>query len=184
MMKKIVILLIMLLFAVPADLPAFRSHRPAVNRVGGAPPANPGIREIRARMKMPIRTSLYNRHAGKPVHPIYPGKKPGRPGHGHPGKHPSRYWWPAGSTVVREVQPVIIVNNLPPEAPAPPPPPEKVWVPPVMGTRTEPGYWDHGIKKTWKGDHWRYEQDFEIRKWVPETQVTVVEQDGYWKIVE
>jgi hypothetical protein len=34
------------------------------------------------------------------------------------------------------------------------------------------------------GDHWRYEQDFEERKWVPETQVTVVEQEGYWKIVE
>jgi hypothetical protein len=183
-MKKIVVLSILLLFAGPTDLPAFQGHRPAVNSVGGVVRATPGLREIRARMKMPIRISMDKRHAGKPVHPIYPGNKPGRPGHGRPEKHPPRYWWPATTTVVREVQPVIIVNNPPPEASATPPPPEKVWVPPVMGTRTKPGYWDHGIKKVWMGDHWRYEQDFEERKWVPETQVTVVEQEGYWKIVE
>jgi hypothetical protein len=183
-MKKIVLLSIVLLFTSPADLPAFRGHRTAVNPVDGAVPSNPGLREIRARMKMPIRTSMDNRHGGKPVQPIYPGDKPGRPGHGRPENDLPRYWWPAATTVVREVQPVIIVNNPPPEAPATPFPAEKVWVPPVMGTRTEPGYWDHGIKKVWMGDHWRYEQDFEERKWVPETQVTVVEQEGYWKFVE
>ena len=183
-MKKMVVLSIVLLFAGPADLPAFRGHRPAVDPVGGAVRATPTLREIRARMKMPIRISMDNRHAGKPVRPVYPGNKPGSPGYGHPVKHRPRYGWPTGTTVVREVQSVIIVNNPPPEAPAAPPQPEKVWVPPVMGTRTEPGYWDHGIRKVWMGDHWRYEQDFEDRKWVPESQVAIVEQQGYWKIVE
>jgi hypothetical protein len=34
------------------------------------------------------------------------------------------------------------------------------------------------------GDHWRFEQDYNQRKWVPERQVQVVKQEGYWKIVE
>jgi hypothetical protein len=181
MMKKIVMLSIALLFTGPADLPAFRGHGPADRPVDSA---NPGTREIRARMNMPIRISMDSRYAGNPVHPIYPGSKAGRPGHGHPGKHRPRYGWPAVTTVVQKVQPIIIVNHPPPEAPAASPPPEKVWVPPVMGTRTEPGYWDHGIRKVWMGDHWRYEQDAEDRKWVPESQVAIIEQHGYWKIVE
>ncbi len=113
---------------------------------------------------------------GKPVHPIYPGYKPG---HGRPV-----YWWPASTTVVQETPPIIIVNNPPPAAPAPPPEAEKVWVPPVMDTRIEPGYWDYGIKKMWMGDHWRYEQDHDERIWVPESQVKYVKQEGYWKTVE
>jgi hypothetical protein len=182
MMKKVAILAVLFFFAGAVDLLAFRGHRSGGKRVGIGSSVTPTTRDIRARLKMPIRLPVDKGYPGKPVHPIYPGHKPGKPGHGHPGKHRPRYWWPSSTTVVREVQPIIIVNN--PAPPAPAPEPEKIWVPPVMGTRTEPGYWDHGIKKIWMGDHWRYEQDFETRKWVPEAQVAVVEQEGYWKIVE
>jgi hypothetical protein len=34
------------------------------------------------------------------------------------------------------------------------------------------------------GDHWRYEQDHEERVWVPEAQVNVVKQEGYWKTLD
>ena len=64
------------------------------------------------------------------------------------------------------------------------PEPDKVWVPPVTETRTVPGYWDYAIKKTWMGDYWRFEQDLGDKTWVPESQVTVVTQEGYWKTVE
>jgi hypothetical protein len=86
--------------------------------------------------------------------------------------------------MVREIQPIIIVTQPPPQEPPPAPEPEKVWVPPVMGTRTEPGYRDYGIRKSWMGDHWRFEQNFDQPIWVPEKQVEVVKQEGYWKIVE
>ena len=118
----------------------------------------------------------------KPVHPIYPGHKPGKPNrppfHGRP-----HYWWPATTTVVKEVPTVIIVQPPPPAAPEPPKPKE-IWVPPVLGLRTEPGYWDYGVKKIWMGDHWRYEQDVTSKTWVPESQVKYVQQAGYWKVVE
>jgi len=86
--------------------------------------------------------------------------------------------------VVRETQPIIIVYNPPPVAPAPPPTPQRIWVPPVLDTRSEPGYWDYGVKKVWMGDHWRYEQDHEKRVWVPASQVKYIKQEGYWKPVE
>lgn len=180
-MKKIAWLSVLFVFAGPMDLPAFRDHQSSVTPVGSGP-AYPTTRDVVARLKMPKQLPMDNGRPGKPVHPIYPGDKPG---HGHPGKDRPRYGWSGGTTVVREVQPIIIVNQPAPQTPAPPPSePERVWVPPVMGTRTEPGYWDYGIKKIWMGDHWRFEQDFEDRIWVPESQMAVVEQEGYWKIVE
>ena len=116
---------------------------------------------------------------GKPGHPIYPGYRPPWPGQG-----PLPSPWPATTTIVREVQPVIIVNTPPAADPPAPPEPQKVWVPPVMDTRVEPGYWDYGIRKVWMGDHWRYEQDFDRPTWVPEREVRYVRQEGYWSIVE
>ena len=53
-----------------------------------------------------------------------------------------------------------------------------------MDVRTEPGYWDYGVKKMWMGDHWRYEQDVTQKKWVPASQVEYVKQAGYWKVAE
>ena len=53
-----------------------------------------------------------------------------------------------------------------------------------MGTRIEPGYWDYGIRKVWMGDHWRYEQDIDQPRWVPERMVEAVKEEGYWKILE
>jgi hypothetical protein len=91
--------------------------------------------------------------------------------------------WPATTTVVKEA-PTIVIVNPPPPAESPPPEPQKIWVPPVMGIRTEPGYWDYGVKKRWMGDHWRYEQDVTRKTWVPEAQVEVVKQAGYWKLAE
>jgi hypothetical protein len=184
MMKKMAVLFILFFFTAPMDLAAFRDHRPSVKSVGSHPSAYRANRDMRIRLKMPFRFQGDKGSPGKPVHPVYPGYKPGKPGHGHPGRNHPRYGWSSGTTVVREVQPIIIVNHPAPQTPAAPPEPEKIWVPPVMGTRTEPGYWDHGIKKRWMGDHWRYEQDFETRKWVPESQVAIVEQEGFWKIVE
>ena len=75
---------------------------------------------------------------------------------------PPRYWWPAATSVEREVQPVIIVNHPPPEASATPPPPEKVWVPPVMGhahgTRLLGSRYPEGMAM--RRPPGRYEQDF------------------------
>lgn len=111
----------------------------------------------------------------------------------HPRKsHPSRsrhrrpfMTWPAQTTtVVREFQPIVIVAPPVHQEPPPTPKPQKIWIPPVMGTRTEPGYWDYGIRKVWMGDHWRFEQDNDQREWVPDRQVEVVKQEGYWKSVE
>ena len=178
-MKRILFITILFLFAGPQNLFADRSHYGTHHRIGTRSTTNPPIQDLRNRLKRPFRLPVHPGYPGKPVHPIYPGYKPGRPGHGRPA-----YWWPASTTVVRETQPIIIVNNPPPAAPAPLPEPEKVWVPPVMGTRTEPGYWDYGIKKLWMGDHWRYEQDHEERVWVPEAQVKIVKQEGYWKTVD
>jgi len=127
------------------------------------------------------------RPVGRVLDTIPPRDPPGqqrdkprhRPGHGRPITV-----WPGSTTVVREIQPIVIITPPSPQEPPPAPEPEKVWVPPVMDTRTEPGYWDYGIRKVWMGDHWRYEQDFDQPTWVPEKQVDVVKQEGYWKIVE
>lgn len=193
-MKRIILVICLLLFAVPRDLLADRSRHGTSHRFGMGSYAHHPSRDmpsrfkrsaghpshdLRSRFRLPSRQPLHPGTPGKPVHPIHPGDKPGRPGHGRPG-----YWWPASTTVVREIQPIIIITPPLPVTPAPPPEPAEVWVPPVMDTRTEPGYWDYGIKKVWMGDHWRYEQDHGERIWVPASQVRYVKQEGYWQPVE
>ncbi|WP_319407578.1 hypothetical protein [uncultured Desulfosarcina sp.] len=175
-MKRLLFITLLFLIAGPQNSFADRSHFGTHDPVGVRSTANLPIQDLRGRLKRPFRPPVHPGDPGKPVHPIYPGYKPA---HGRPV-----YWWPASITVVQEAPPIIIVNNPPPAAPAPLPEPEKVWVPPVMDTRTEPGYWDYGIRKVWMGDHWRYEQDHDERIWVPESQVNVVKQEGYWKTVD
>lgn len=191
-MPRILIVLLVCLFTGPADGWAGRYH--SGSRVGIRFQAQPKFQGNRSQMGSPLRQPTGNRLGrhrfpsrlpsnphppGKPVHPIYPGDKPCRPGYQRPG-----YGWPVTGTVVRETETIIVVNTPPPAEPPPPPEPEKVWVPPVMDTRTEPGYWDYGVKKVWMGDHWRYEQDLDIRTWVPESQVRYVKQAGYWTFAE
>lgn len=176
-MQRICLLAIVFLLAGAADSWAGRYHH---ERFGGLRHHTQKIvREYGPRVKNAHRFPVIPGLPGKPVHPIHPGDKPDYPGHRWPG-----YWWPATSTVVRETETIVIVQTPPQEAPQPAPEPEKVWVPPVMDTRTEPGYWDYGVKKMWMGDHWRFEQDFDEKTWVPESQVTYVKQAGYWKAAE
>jgi hypothetical protein len=151
----------------------------AGGRVGGLTSARPELRGSHGRIGSPFprppgdrfnhqrssdRRRMHPRHPVKPVHPIHPGDKPHKPGYKPPG-----YWWPATRTVVRETETIVIVTTPAPAEPPAPPKPEEIWVPPVMGTRTQPGYWDYGVKKVWMGDHWRYEQDLDARVWVPES---------------
>jgi hypothetical protein len=181
-MKKVALLALIFIFAGPMELPAFRDHRPAVKPLDSGSPVfqlSPGMR---GRLKVPIRHAREMKHLkirGRAIRPAHKPGKHSKPGHDRPG-----YYRPFRTTVVRESQPIIIINNPPPTPPPPVPEPERIYVPPVMDTRTEPGYWDHGIKKRWMGDHWRYEQDFEIKTWVPATQVEYVKQEGYWTTVE
>jgi hypothetical protein len=177
MMGRILLpMIFVLIVAAPVDLQAYREHG-RMNDNNSMIYASPSRKH---KIPRPLHERMFNPgKPGKPTHPIYPGDKPGRPGGGH-----WPFWRPVSTTIVREVQPVIIVNTPPTTQAEPPPEPEKVWVPAVMDTRTEPGYWDYGVKKRWMGDHWRFEQDFATRVWVPETQVKYVSQEGYWKTVE
>lgn len=189
-MQRILIFMLLTLFAGPQNLFADRTHHRIGVRFHADPQSHPrhngfkrsarhSFPDMHRRIKLPSRLPVHPGSPGKPFLPIHPGYEPGRPGHGRPG-----YWWPAATTTVRETQPIIVVVNPPPVAPAPFSEPKEVWVPPVMDTRTEPGYWDYGVKKTWMGDHWRYEQDHEKRIWVPAFQVRYVKQEGYWKPVD
>lgn len=179
-MKKLAILSILFLFTGPVDAPAGGDHPTTLRPLGSGPPVYPLSREMRTRLKLPARppVDVDRKHPGR-VHPIHPGHKPGRPGPSYPG-----YGRTGGTTVVQELQPIVVINNPVPVEPLPAPQPQKIWVPPVMETRTLPGYWDYGIKKRWMGDHWRYEQDFGQKNWVPASQVEIVTQAGYWKAVE
>lgn len=151
-------------------------HPPRDGRSRLGPPAGRVSHDIRSRLKLPARLPLDADLPDKPAYRGHPGEKSARTRHARP-----RRWWPVITTIQREVQPIVIVTPPLPAEPVPPPEPEKVWVPPVMDTRTEPGYWDFEIKKVWMGDHWRYEQDLKERTWVPATQVEFVKQAGYWR---
>jgi len=147
--------------------------------IGG--PTNPYWKNGIARPLLPSRFPSKPEHRPEPARPGFKPPhhhKPGRPIHIRP-----RYGWPTTTTVVKEV-PTIVIVNPPPPADPPPPKPREIWVPPVMGVRTEPGYWDYGVKKKWMGDHWRYEQDVTQKTWVPAAQVEYVKQAGYWKLAE
>ena len=191
-MKRLLTTLLISVFAMPAVGAADRFS--LGNRIGVQLKVAPALRDRHRqaswqsqkhpsnrlrRHRFPSRLPYHPKHPVKPVHPICPGKKPDKPGY-----HRPIYWWPTTRTVVRETETIIIVSPPPPaESPAPSEP-QKEWVPPVMDTRTEPGYWDYGVKKKWMGDHWRYEQDVENKIWVPASQVTYVKQAGYWKVVK
>ena len=182
-MNKLAVLSVLILITIPSDLLAFRDHRSTNNPRPGLMPTQARISQTGSRLRMPIKLPVDEWDPGRQVRKIHRGHKPIASDPKRHGRH--RYRWPPATTVVREVQPIIVVNNPPPAlAASAPTEPKKVWVPPVMDTRTKPGYWDYGIKKMWMGDHWRYEQDVEKRTWVPASEVTYVKQEGYWKIVE
>ena len=125
-------------------------------------------------------TKRFHRKPVRPIHPTHGhGVRLRPPIHGRP-----HHWRPTTTTVIKEAPTTIIVIQPPPAAAQQPPKPKEVWIPPVMGQRTEPGYWDYGVKKVWMGDHWRYEQDVTSKSWVPASSVPYVEQAGYWKVVE
>lgn len=166
-------LTVLLMIAGPAGALASRVHRPVGKVLDTIPPRDPPEQQEAADRRHPHHLPQRSTFSDGPTHPVR-----------HPHYRP-KYRWPGGPpTVVREIQPIVILTPAPSQEPPPPPEPQKVWVPPVMGTRTEPGYWDYGIRKVWMGDHWRYEQDVDQPIWVPERQVEVVKQEGYWKIVE
>ena len=156
-MRKILLpMIFILIVAAPGDLLAFHGHRPA-DKIQGPISIGYASPPIQQRLPRPLHERMLNPgRPGKPAHPSHPGGKPGRPGNGY-----QWFWRPVSTTtIVREVQPIIIVNTPAPAVAEPLPEPEKVWVPAVMETRTEPGYWDYSVKKRWMGDHWRFEQDF------------------------
>ena len=176
-------ILVIILFSVPSELLAFRNqYIPVSDVTGRLTPAQPHAPQIRSRLKMPIKLPVDEWDPGRQVRKRHRGHKPMKSTHDRHDRH--RYRWSTTTTIVREIQPIVILNNPPPAEPIPAPEPQKVWVPPIMDTRTEPGYWDYGIKKVWMGDHWRYEQNVEERIWVPESQVAYVKQEGYWKFIE
>jgi hypothetical protein len=177
-MKRMAVLTILLVIASPLNLEAFNDHRPVGRVLDTVPPRDPPEQE-RDNGDRPHR-SPKRPNSPRIPHPIHSRERPHPPGaRGRP-----LTVWPGGTTVVREIQPIIIIAPPSPEEPPPAPEPGRIWVPPVMETQTEPGYWDYGIRKVWMGDHWRYEQDFDRPVWVPEKQVEVVRQEGYWKTAE
>ena len=178
-MKPVFIAAILLLLLIPVDTPAFQQQRNAASayRIGMRRPALvPGIGGHVAR---PANTD---------IRPIFKG----RPGHGQDVREKPRkckrrrpmVWYPVSTTVVRESPQVVVVKQPPAPEPVKPPKPQKVWVPPVMATRIEPGFWDYGVKKIWMGDHWRFEQNLKEKKWVPKAVVEYVKQEGYWAFAE
>lgn len=193
-MKRMFFILLMLIFAAPPVLwaggrNADWDHRSGIRRSIHAPAreswsrhrrtAGRPLRNFRRRRPSPVRLrrrpEFSERHRRLTRrHEEY--RRARRRHHG--------YWWPGRTVLVDEEQPIVIVNIPAPPEPPPAIEPQAVWVPAVMGTRTEAGYWDYAIKKVWKGDHWLFEQDFEKPRWVPPTTVEYVKQEGYWKIVE
>lgn len=179
-MKKMAVLAIFLVIASPLHLEAFDDHRPVGRVLDTIPPRDPPEQEQDNGDRHPHGLPQRPNSSGTPHRPNHPADRP----HHHPGRRRPLTVLPGSTTVIREIQPIIIVTPPSPKEPPPAPEPEQIWVPPVMGTRTEPGYWDYGIRKTWMGDHWRYEQDFDQPVWVPEKQAEYVKQEGYWKIAE
>lgn len=181
-MKKILLIFFLLLFSSPGNLFADGRHDHSDDRPDNPSSPRSFSQDMRSRLGLPARLPSQDMRSRLklPVRfPVGPNHQPSK--HGHDRRYDHR---PVATTVVQEIQPIIVVSPPLPTQPPLPSEPEKVWVPPVTDTRTETGYWDYGIKKTWMGDHWRYEQDPEQRVWVPESQIEVVTQAGYWKIVE
>ncbi len=167
-MKHLLLLTTLLLAWGPIHLPAAEPYRHPSAQVGYT-----GLRANRQARPVKVVTKPYctPRHGHR-------RHKPGKPWRGRPVT-----WWPVAAPAAPEPAPVVIVYR-PPSEPAPAPEPPKEWVPAVMATRIEPGYWDHPIKKIWMGDHWRFVQDLAKRRWVPEAVVEYVKQAGHWKTVD
>ena len=174
-MKTWCLTVAMLVLAAPISLSAFdsRDHEAVVGTAKR--PIKPGktfARDMKDRLGMPLSTeeiieqAHQSRRASK--------RRPRRPHVTHV----------TTTTVVNEITPVIVVEQKAPEPAATKPEIEREWVPPEVETVTEPGYWDYTIKRTWMGDHWRYEQDLTQKTWVPPTTAEVVKREGYWRIVE
>lgn len=168
---------VLCLFVAPMNGWAFREHGPAADASAYGNALQRSTHAITARLRQAMGSPEVRKQSPPRGRRGDSGRRPYRPGHGRPP-----WVWPAASTVVRETRTIVIVAP-PVEAPTPPPEPQYVWIPPVMETRTEPGYWDYGVKKIWMGDHWRFEQNVREKTWVPPAQVTVVKQAGYWQPV-
>ncbi len=173
-MKHLLLVTTLLFFVNPSNLAASQHYRRGPSPVGNvASHPAPHIRHAR-----PFKAAVQPTCTPKPGRQARHRTRPGKPCRGRPIT-----WWPVAAPAAPEPEPVAIVFRPPPE-PAPAAEPEKEWVPPVLATRTEPGYWDHPIRKIWMGDHWRFVQDFEKRRWVPEAVVTYVKQAGHWKTAD
>jgi hypothetical protein len=171
--KHLLLVTTLLLFLNPIHLAASDHYRHGRVQVGPA-----ALRP--ARPTQPVKDAAQPAFTRQPGYRAHRGHRPGKPCRGRPVT-----WWPIATAVAPQPAPVVIVFRPPPEpAPLPEPEPKKEWVPPVMATRTEPGYWDHPIKKVWMGDHWRFVQHLEKRRWVPEAVVAYVKQAGYWKTID
>lgn len=170
-MKRRMILLMVILLLGPIGLAAAEDRPGRRNDIGEkASIARARNEEMRRRLNLPVRLPIERdaHHHHRKILPL--------PDY--------RYPYPASqTTVVKELQPIIVVTPAPPEKPPASPEIQYVWVPPVTEMRTEPGHWDYGIKKEWMGDHWRYSQDLAEKTWIPETRVEAVKQPGYWNIV-
>jgi len=181
MVKPLIVVTALLLLHIPTNAPAFRYHRPESSRIGTL-------------SSKPMVTTATHGRSARPYNSAHRYHFAVKPGHrpGHPVNKPCirqrrrpMVWYPvAHTTVVREQSPVAVVRQPPVPEPARPPEPRKIWVPPVMDTRTVPGFWDYEITKTWMGDHWRFDQNLKEKKWVPEAVVQYVKQEGYWAFAE
>lgn len=178
MMRRLQAVIILLFFATPMNGWALREHGPPAGASGYGNVLQRSNGVITERFRQAMGLPVVRQDSLPPAHRDNSGRRIHRPGHRRPP-----WVWPVTSTVVRETRTIIIVAP-PMEAPTPPPKPRYEWVPPVMDTRTEPGYWDYGVNKIWMGDHWRFEQNVREKTWVPPAEVTTIKQAGYWKAVD
>lgn len=179
-MKHRILLTLLVALLAPFPVAAFDHGRPDAAPDTGNTGAQEGdviSHDMRVRLGLPVRLPL-RRDIREQIHRARHAK---RKGIHYPGYATGR----TVTTVVNEIQPIVVV------APAAPAEPEvqleevkREWVPPVVETVTRPGHWDYAIKRSWMGDHWRYAQDFSEKTWVPAAQEQVVTQEGYWRTVE
>jgi len=176
-----ILLMVLLGLTAPVQLAAFdHPHRgaDATPVETDTQPEEAISHEMRVRLGLPVRLPLRPELREQ----IRRSREARRIRHHPPAAGP----YVSTTTIVNEVRPIVVVAPPAAAAQTAPPEPEAVreWVPPVVETVTQPGYWDFAIKRTWMGDHWRYEQDRAEKIWVPATQVQVVTQAGYWRTVE
>jgi hypothetical protein len=176
-----ILLMVLIVLTAPVQLAAFDHAHRGTDATPVEPDAQPEeviSHAMRVRLGLPVRLPLRPELREQ----IRRSRDARRIRHHPPGPGPVV----STTTIVNEVRPIVVVT--PPAAAektaTPEPQAEREWVPPVVETVTQPGYWDYAIKRTWMGDHWRYEQDRAQKTWIPATQVRVVTQAGYWRTVE